>query len=293
MRAVRLGFTDLRGADLIGCDAGKAEFTGANMSDTNCYVAAFWESNLTETDLSNADMRVVNLRSAKLIHTVLHKTRLQEASIGGTVFAGIDFTGAIGLSEIEYWKPCYIDIDTLYQSKGDIPETFLRGCGIPETMIAYVKSIVNGSKPFEFYKVFMSFSSQDTDFADRLFRALDEKGISCWKYDREQHLGHDVYDNIDTGLKTSDLVVFVSSKSSWESRYVIEEVKYALSREQKTNTRILIPVTIDDRLSDADSFLMDIISRKIYANFNGWENNADIFEKGVAHLVSALNKVAT
>lgn len=290
MRAVRLGFADLRGASLIQSDAGKAEFTGSDMSDANCYAAAFWETNLSETNLSNADLRMANLRGAKLVYTQLHNSQVEGASIGSTVFGSIDFRTVIGLDEVEHWRPCHIDIDSLYRSKGIIPKIFLQRCGVPETMITYIKSIVSASKPIEFYKVFLSFSSADADFADRLYQALNHRGISCWKYDREQHLGHDVYDNIDAGLKLSDKVVLVSSKAAWESPYVIEEIKYAVDRQLKSREAILIPIAIDNTLSDASDFLMNIVARKIYASFQDWEQDASIFEKGVTQLIAALSK---
>jgi hypothetical protein len=35
-----------------------------------------------------------------------------------------------------------IGIDTIYKSRGEIPEVFLRGCGVPDEFIAYIGSMV-------------------------------------------------------------------------------------------------------------------------------------------------------
>jgi len=41
-----------------------------------------------------------------------------------------------------HFSPSTIGVDTLYISKGKIPEVFLRGCGVPERMIAFIASLV-------------------------------------------------------------------------------------------------------------------------------------------------------
>ena len=57
-------------------------------------------------------------------------------------------------------------IDTIYRSRGQIPESFLRGAGVPDSFITYAKSLVG--KPIEFYSCFISYSTADHAFAERL-----------------------------------------------------------------------------------------------------------------------------
>lgn len=293
MRVSSFFFADLQGATLIGCDAGRSDFSHANMADTECYYSAFWSTKLASTNLTSSDLRFANLRGALLTNTILDHARLGDASIGNTTFSGIDFRHIRELNEVEYWKPCQIDIDSLYLSQGLIPKDFLHGCGIPDTMITYMKSIVNASQPFEFFKIFLSFSGEDDIFAEKLFQSFKEGDIKCWKYDRQQHLGADLYDNIDAGFKSSEKVVLISSASAWNSSYVLDEIKYALKWEKKSKELILIPITIDDTLDDPQNFLMNIVSEKIYASFQGWEEDESIFENGFRHLLTALSKSST
>jgi len=75
-------------------------------------------------------------------------------------------SGAKGLELCKHDGPSSIGIDTFYLSKGKIPESFLRGCGVPEVFITYARSLVG--RPIEFYSCFISYPSQDDEFARRL-----------------------------------------------------------------------------------------------------------------------------
>jgi len=58
--------------------------------------------------------------------------------ISGTRFSDLDFSEALGLDTVIHDSPSSIDIATLYQSKGKIPEVLFRACGVPfESLIAF------------------------------------------------------------------------------------------------------------------------------------------------------------
>ena len=83
-----------------------------------------------------------------------------------------------GLETVQHHGPSTIGIDTLYRSHGNIPEVFLRGAGVPEDFITYMKSLVG--RPFEFYSCFISYNHTDQSFARRLHDQLQGRGIRCW-----------------------------------------------------------------------------------------------------------------
>jgi hypothetical protein len=60
-----------------------------------------------------------------------------------------------GLDTLEHNGPSTIGIDTLYSSQGNIPAVFLRGAGVPEDFITYIRSLVG--RPFAFYSCFISY----------------------------------------------------------------------------------------------------------------------------------------
>jgi hypothetical protein len=84
----------------------------------------------------------------------------------------VDFTGAVGLNSCRQGGPSIIDHRTL-QSFDELPETFLRGIGLPDTLITYLPSILRHA--IEFYSCFISYSTKDRDFADRLHADLQRQ----------------------------------------------------------------------------------------------------------------------
>ena len=66
---------------------------------------------------------------------------LATARMWGTVLADVDLRSVCGLEAVHHEGPSTIGIDAIYASGGRIPESFLRGCGVPEEFIAYIGSI--------------------------------------------------------------------------------------------------------------------------------------------------------
>ena len=141
------------------------------------------EPDLTGANLMHADFVEANLIKAELVAANLTRARLtgallNRATIGWTAFGAVDLRAVHGLDTIVHAGPSTIGIDTLYRSHGNIPEVFLRGAGVPEDFITYVKSLVG--PPFEFYSCFISYSSKDQAFAERLHTDLQDNGVRCW-----------------------------------------------------------------------------------------------------------------
>jgi hypothetical protein len=62
--------------------------------------------------------------------------------------------------------------------RGNIPEVFRRGAGVPDEMITYSKSLVG--QPFQYHSCFISYSSRDEALAQRLHADLQDNGVRCW-----------------------------------------------------------------------------------------------------------------
>ena len=120
---------------------------------------------------------------------------LTDTDIGWTSFMNVDLSTARGLETIHHRGPSTIGIDTLYHSNAQIPEVFLRGAGIPEDLIPYIKSLVRC--PLEFYSCFISYSHADKFFACRLHDQLQGRGIRCWLDEHQIPPGGLIYDEID------------------------------------------------------------------------------------------------
>src|SRR6185436_14620160 len=92
-----------------------------------------------------------------------------------------------------------IGIDTIYKSKGRIPESFLRGAGVPDSFIIYMRSLTGTA--FDFYSCFISYSTKDQAFADRLHADLQAKGVRCWLAPHDLPIGAKILDAIDEAIR--------------------------------------------------------------------------------------------
>src|SRR5438270_8000096 len=90
---------------------------------------------------------------------------------------------------------CPVLRDTIYNSKGQLPISFLRGCGVPDSFIDYIESLSEGNK--RYYSCFISYSSADEDFAKRLHADLQDNGVRCWFAPEDMKIGDRIRPAID------------------------------------------------------------------------------------------------
>ncbi len=126
-----LSRADLRGADLSGANLGGADLSGAILGETN----------LSRADLSRADLSEATLMSADLRWATLSDANVEKAIVADNGFTNVDLSVVKGLDTVVHLGPSTVGIDTIYKSKGKIPEVFLRGCGVPDRMIAFIASL--------------------------------------------------------------------------------------------------------------------------------------------------------
>jgi hypothetical protein len=210
---------DLSGAKLSG-----AILSDANLSGTNLAVAVF-----TGADLGGAD--------------------LNKSVCGWTTFADVDLSRTKGLDSVKHEGPSTIGTDTLLLSKGNIPEAFLRGCGLPDTMISYLPSLIGSMNPIQFYSCFISYSTKDEEFAKRLHSRMAQEKLRVWYAPDDMRAGreHDV--QIDEAIRAFDKLLLVISEASMKSGWVRREIRRARQHESTDRPRKLFPIrllSIDD-----------------------------------------------
>ncbi len=138
---VRLCGMDLRGVDFTWAYLRLVDFRGALLYAANLTRTNLFDANLSRTLLDDANLTEADLQGANFTNAVLNGANFQNAKVGGTVFADIDLSSAKGLDTVVHQGSSTIGIDTLYKSKGKIPEVFLRGCGVPDQMIAFIATL--------------------------------------------------------------------------------------------------------------------------------------------------------
>lgn len=287
LRMAQLPGADLRGADLSGVDLYAATLSGANLSGADLYVA-----DLREVDLCQADLSGANMSGADLTGADLTGARFANSKCVLTVFSDVDLSDVVGLETITHKGPSRIGVDTLFWSKGKIPEAFLRGAGVPEVLIEYLGSLTGTA--LEFYSCFISYSHLDRAFARRLHDALQGRGIRCWLDEHQLLPGDPIRDRITEGIKVWDKVLFCVSQSSLTSWWVDKELTIAFAKEEQLSKQAgrkvhaLIPLNLDGSLFTWDSGWGDEVRSRLAADFTGWEQDNAKFEAQFDRVVKAL-----
>ena len=175
--AADLSSMDLRGADLSTANLRMANLRSANLSATDLSAANLCDANLMYATLNGARLRATDLSATNLSGADVSRTVVENVSLWGTIFADTTLRDVKGLDACQFEGPCVLDHRTL-QKSGNLPLTFLQGCGLPDFIIDNI-AVLQGD-PLQFYSCFISHSSADKDFADRLYSDLQNKGIRSW-----------------------------------------------------------------------------------------------------------------
>ena len=92
-------------------------------------------------------------------------------------------------------------------------------------------------------KVFISHAQEDREFAQDIARRLSDAGIDVW-LDTETLPGENYARKLGEALDASDAMVVIVSPASAESRFVKEEISYAVGSPKYAGR--LIPVVVED-----------------------------------------------
>jgi len=261
---------NLRVADLSGANLNEADLSGANL-----YFA----------DLSGAAPRGARLFGANLVRARLFEADLTGAVFGRTTVGDVDLSQVRGLNQVWHNGPSAIGGETIYLSKGEIPEAFLRGAGVPEQFITFARSLVG--KAIEFYSCFISYSSKDQDFAARLYADLQAQHLRVWFAPEDLKIGDRFQERIEESIRLYDKVMIVLSEASVHSRWVEREVNAAWERE-RDGRLVLFPIRIDDAVMSAPQpWAADIRRTRHIGDFTGWKDH-DSYQKALQRLLRDL-----
>ena len=109
-------------------------------------------------------------------------------------------------------------------------------------------------QPIQFYSCFISYSSRDQEFAERLHADLQAKGVRIWFAPHDLPIGARIRPAIDESIRVYDKLLLVLSEVSVGSQWVEQEVETALARARAPEGRtVLFPVRIDDAVMEIKS----------------------------------------
>jgi hypothetical protein len=325
------GFPSLRGADLYRANLARGDFRGADLRGANLRRANLESADLTHANLEEADLRGTkllearlfsarlrnaNLENANLMRALLYRGNLQGANLTraelaqanlsyadlsevnldgarmlNTILSGSNLSGAANLETCDHEGPSSIDLSTL-QLSGRLPINFLRGCGLSDRFIDYIPSLLES--PFDFYSCFISYTHADKVFARRLHDAIQGHGVRCWRDERQLLPGHDIYEEVDRGIRFWDKILLCCSKASLQSWWVDNEIGKAFAKEQLLmksrgqKVLALIPIDLDGYLFKWRNGKADEVRRRYAADFTKWRRDEDAFDREVGKLICAL-----
>ncbi len=127
-------------------------------------------------------------------------------------------------------------------------------------------------------KVFVSHSSMDKPFVDRLVADLAAMEIPVW-YDKfDMKVGDSVTESIDKGLASAKYFLIVLSRTSIGSRWVGEELNVALMRQVAQGGTFLLPVLLED------CDVPPLLQHRRYADFRS------NYDRGLSDLLGVWGK---
>ena len=262
------------------------KLSGTDLSGAHLSRAHLIDAYLIDAYLSGAHLNGAHLSRAHLIDAYLSRADLSGARVGWTIFGDVDLRTVKGLETVIHEGPSTIGTDTLLRPEGDILEKFLREAGQSDTFITYVRSLTQN--PIEYYTCFISYSSKDQEFAERLYTDLRGKDIRCWFAPEDLKIGDEFRNRIDESIRLYDKLLVILSQHSIDSSWVEYEVKKALKKEQDQGKPALFPIALDEAIKDApDAWAAAIRRKRHIGDFTKWKEH-DTYQVAFGRLLRDL-----
>jgi len=151
-----------------------------------------------------------------------------------------------------------------------------------------------------FYSCFISYSSKDQEFADRLHKDLQTKGVRCWFAPHDIQSGLKIHEQIDEAIRVSDKLLLILSSASMRSGWVSTEISKARKRERKEKRQMLFPISVVsyDAVLDWECLYADTgtdsareIREYFIPDFSNWSND-DSYQRAFERLLRDLKAQA-
>ena len=293
LSGANVSWANLRGASLCKADLSGVDLRAADLREVNLREADLRWAKLSKADLSGADLRAADLLEADLNWANLNMADIAEARILGTIFGNTNLRKVKGMDTVDHAGPSTIGVDTLYRSgAGNIPDVFLLGAGIPQNFIDYLPSLLG--QPIQFYSCFISYSSKDDEFAQRLHADLQAAKVRVWFAPEDMKTGDRIRDRIDESIRIYDKLLIVLSEASINSDWVETEVETALEKEQNIKTKenprptVLFPIRIDSATEKSKlPWVRKIRHERHITDFSAWKDH-DNYKKALDRLLRDL-----
>ena len=317
LRNARMSFVKLDGAriynsDLTSASLCDASLQGCVVGHSTCLESTdFSQASLFGTLFHDCDFRGSRM-DAILVGVEFSECNMDMCDFAGAVFDGtvfnkVDLSNALGLTGGDHYGPTSFDIETLRRSRGRIPGTFLKCCGLSDTEVAmtrvwdpdlsghgltsllYSIDQLRGSQPIQRHSVFISYSHADRSFAEQLHTRLDGAGVRCWR-DVQDLIAGRLEKQIDRAIRLNSTVIVILSANSVESDWVEWETARAREVERDEKRDVLCPVALDSSWKSCNwtAPLRRQIMKYNIVDFGGWRDKT-AFDDAFSRLLAGLD----
>ena len=114
------------------------------------------------------------------------------------------------------------------------------------------------------HQVFISYSSKDKKFAEKIYSFLNKKGISCWISSKDIPAGADYQVCVVEAINTAQIVLLIFSANANSSNEIAKELSLA-------SKKILIPTRIEDVIPEG-AFQYQLSNRQFIDLFEDFDN---------------------
>jgi predicted adenine nucleotide alpha hydrolase (AANH) superfamily ATPase len=137
---------------------------------------------------------------------------------------------------------------------------------------------------------FISYSSKDQEFAEKLFTDLQERGVRCWFALKNIRIGEKLRDAIDQGIRDRERLLLILSENSVISPWVEKEVETAFEEEASRRCGVLFPIRLDASvMSTQASWAADIRRSRHIGDFSAWKE-PQAYQRAFQRLLQDLEK---
>jgi hypothetical protein len=210
--------------------------------------------------------------------------------------------GFVFLFSIGWRKALFFDMQPL------VPEGTPRDYDIPTALGGVFNSLLQTSREAQvrrYPSCFLSYAEADSEFVDRLYADLTALGVKVWNYKHNIPTGSKWKAEINKAIRSHERLLLVCSRESVYRQNVVDEILEAIGQERKTGRNMIVPVTIDDYIFDAeleddgDRFArtgkwgenwVPVVKRHQILKFIGWSGDNDLYMEQRGRLLDDLRQ---
>ena len=179
-------------------------------------------------------------------------------------------------------------IDALIHAGGNYPDVSSEGSGMPDSLIVASPSVTGSMNPIPFYSCFISYSTKNQDFAERLHADLEANGVRTWFDQKHLKIGDKIRLDVNEAIGVHDKLLLILTKHSIASDWVEGEVEAALERERKEKLIVLFPIRLDDSVMETPiGWASPIRQTRHIGDFRGCKNHS-AYQSAFARLLNDL-----